>query len=602
MRIFGAENITKTYTDRVLLVGVTLNLNEGDKVGVVGINGTGKSTLLKIVAGIETANSGYIQRIPGVRISYLPQNPEFKNGGTVLEQVFSSNPQLRTAKEYEAKAILTRLGITDFDKQVSLLSGGQKKRVAIAAALVCPCELLILDEPTNHLDSEMVAWLEDFLSKFKGALLMVTHDRYFLDRVANRIVEVDHAHVYSYPGGYRKFLEHKSEREQHDLSAQRRRKSLMKKELAWIQQGPKARGTKSKFRIERFSQLVKEEQAKNPDKELTLASLASRLGKKIIEIQDVSKGYDGKTLISDFSYNLLRNDRIGIIGPNGCGKSTLLDMIAGLTEPDSGSIVRGETVKIGYFSQQIEEVDPDMRVIEYVREIGHTVQTSEGTITAGALLEKFLFPPAAQFAPISRLSGGERRRLTLMRVLMGAPNVLLLDEPTNDLDIETLSILEDFIEGFEGAVIAVSHDRYFLDKIAEHVFVFEDGGKLRMYNGGYTNYMEVHNAELAEKPKPKPKPKKAKPKPAQEAPPRLRFSYKEQREYQTIDEDIEKLNRELDEVRGELERNASDAAKVTELVEYIEELEAKLFEREERWLYLSEKAEQIEKDKKSRQQ
>lgn len=277
-------------------------------------------------------------------------------------------------------------------------------------------------------------------------------------------------------------------------------------------------------------------------------------------------------------------------------------MIAGLTEPDSGSIVRGETVKIGYFSQQIEEVDPDMRVIEYVREIGHTVQTSEGTITAGALLEKFLFPPAAQFAPISRLSGGERRRLTLMRVLMGAPNVLLLDEPTNDLDIETLSILEDFIEGFEGAVIAVSHDRYFLDKIAEHVFVFEDGGKLRMYNGGYTNYMEVHNAELAEKPKPKPKPKKAKPKPAQEAPPRLRFSYKEQREYQTIDEDIEKLNRELDEVRGELERNASDAAKVTELVEYIEELEAKLFEREERWLYLSEKAEQIEKDKKSRQQ
>lgn len=494
------------------------------------------------------------------------------------------------------------MGITDFDKQVSLLSGGQKKRVAIAAALVCPCELLILDEPTNHLDSEMVAWLEDFLSKFKGALLMVTHDRYFLDRVANRIVEVDHAHVYSYPGGYRKFLERKSEREQHDLSAQRRRKSLMKKELAWIQQGPKARGTKSKFRIERFSQLVKEEQAKNPDKELTLASLASRLGKKIIEIQDVSKGYDGKTLISDFSYNLLRNDRIGIIGPNGCGKSTLLDMIAGLTEPDSGSIVRGETVKIGYFSQQIEEVDPDMRVIEYVREIGHTVQTSEGTITAGALLEKFLFPPAAQFAPISRLSGGERRRLTLMRVLMGAPNVLLLDEPTNDLDIETLSILEDFIEGFEGAVIAVSHDRYFLDKIAEHVFVFEDGGKLRMYNGGYTNYMEVHNAELAEKPKPKPKPKKAKPKPAQEAPPRLRFSYKEQREYQTIDEDIEKLNRELDEVRGELERNASDAAKVTELVEYIEELEAKLFEREERWLYLSEKAEQIEKDKKSRQQ
>lgn len=602
MRIFGAENITKTYTDRVLLVGATLNLNEGDKVGVVGINGTGKSTLLKIVAGTETANSGYIQRIPGVRISYLPQNPEFKDGGTVLDQVFSSNPQLRNVKEYEAKAILTRLGITQFDKQVGLLSGGQKKRVAIAAALVCPCELLILDEPTNHLDSEMVAWLEGFLAKFKGAVLMVTHDRYFLDRVANRIVEVDHAHVYSYPGGYRKFLERKSEREQHDLSAQRRRKSLMKKELAWIQQGPKARGTKSKFRIERFSQLVKEEQAKNPGQELTLASLASRLGKKIIEIQDVSKGYDGKTLISDFSYNLLRNDRVGIIGPNGCGKSTLLDMIAGLTEPDSGSIVRGETVKIGYFSQQIEDVDPEMRVIEYVREIGHTVQTSEGTITAGALLEKFLFPPASQFAPISKLSGGERRRLALMRVLMGAPNVLLLDEPTNDLDIETLSILEDFIESFEGAVIAVSHDRYFLDKIADRVFVYEDGGKLRMYNGGYTDYMEVHNAELAQKPKPEPKPKKAKPKPAQEAQPQLRFSYKEQREYQTIDEDIEKLNRELNEAKSELEKNASDAAKVAELVEYMEELEAKLSEKEERWLYLSEKAEQIEKNKKSKQQ
>lgn len=602
MRIFGAENITKTYTDRVLLVGATLNLNEGDKVGVVGINGTGKSTLLKIVAGTETANSGYIQRIPGVRISYLPQNPEFKDGGTVLDQVFSSNPQLRNVKEYEAKAILTRLGITQFDKQVGLLSGGQKKRVAIAAALVCPCELLILDEPTNHLDSEMVAWLEGFLAKFKGAVLMVTHDRYFLDRVANRIVEVDHAHVYSYPGGYRKFLERKSEREQHDLSAQRRRKSLMKKELAWIQQGPKARGTKSKFRIERFSQLVKEEQAKNPGQELTLASLASRLGKKIIEIQDVSKGYDGKTLISNFSYNLLRNDRVGIIGPNGCGKSTLLDMIAGLTEPDSGSIVRGETVKIGYFSQQIEDVDPEMRVIEYVREIGHTVQTSEGTITAGALLEKFLFPPASQFAPISKLSGGERRRLALMRVLMGAPNVLLLDEPTNDLDIETLSILEDFIESFEGAVIAVSHDRYFLDKIADRVFVYEDGGKLRMYNGGYTDYMEVHNAELAQKPKPEPKPKKAKPKPAQEAQPQLRFSYKEQREYQTIDEDIEKLNRELNEAKSELEKNASDAAKVAELVEYMEELEAKLSEKEERWLYLSEKAEQIEKNKKSKQQ
>lgn len=587
--LLSAEAITKSYREGNLLDGVSLYLEEGDKAGIIGINGTGKSTLLKIIAGVEQPDSGSVVTASGVRIGYLPQNPNFAAGTTVLAQVFSGAASAaRQAKEYEAKSILTRLGITEFDRDVSTLSGGQKRCVAIASALVTPCELLVLDEPTNHLDSSMVAWLEDYLKKFKGSLLMVTHDRYFLDRVTNRIVEIDRGRLYAYQANYSRYLELKAEREQMEAGSERKRQSLLKKELAWMQQGPKARGTKSRFRIERFEQLSAQGGPKAGDK-LDLNSVSTRLGKKTVELQGVGKQFGGQWFVKDFDLLLPRGARVGIVGPNGCGKSTLLKLITGSLQPDTGSVVLGETVKLGYFSQECEEMDPSLRVIDYIRGIAENIRTPDGTLSASQMLEKFLFPPDLQWNTISRLSGGERRRLFLLRVLMDAPNILLLDEPTNDLDIQTLMILEEYLDGFEGAVVAVSHDRYFLDRVAESIYAFEPGGTLRQYPGGYSDYELLRTrqdparetkAKAAREPREKTR--------------RLKFSYKEQLEFERIDEEIAALEEELAETERQIEQQASDYTKLEELLARKEELTARLDEKTERWVYLNELAEQIE--------
>ena len=587
--LLSAEAITKSYREGNLLDGVSLYLEEGDKAGIIGINGTGKSTLLKIIAGLEQPDSGSVVTASGVRIGYLPQNPNFAAGTTVLAQVFSGAASAaRQAKEYEAKSILTRLGITEFDRDVSTLSGGQKRCVAIASALVTPCELLVLDEPTNHLDSSMVAWLEDYLKKFKGSLLMVTHDRYFLDRVTNRIVEIDRGRLYTYQANYSRYLELKAEREQMEAGSERKRQGLLKKELAWMQQGPKARGTKSRFRIERFEQLSAQGGPKAGDK-LDLNSVSTRLGKKTVELQGVGKQFGGQWFVKDFDLLLPRGARVGIVGPNGCGKSTLLKLITGSLQPDTGSVVLGETVKLGYFSQECEEMDPSLRVIDYIRGIAENIRTPDGTLSASQMLEKFLFPPDLQWNTISRLSGGERRRLFLLRVLMDAPNILLLDEPTNDLDIQTLMILEEYLDGFEGAVVAVSHDRYFLDRVAESIYAFESGGTLRQYPGGYSDYELLRTrqdparetkAKAAREPREKTR--------------RLKFSYKEQLEFEGIDGEIAALEEELAETERQIEQQASDYTKLEELLARKEELTARLDEKTERWVYLNELAEQIE--------
>lgn len=587
--LLSAEAITKSYREGNLLDGVSLYLEEGDKAGIIGINGTGKSTLLKIIAGVEQPDSGSVVTASGVRIGYLPQNPGFAAGTTVLAQVFSGAASAAwQAKEYEAKSILTRLGITEFDRDVSTLSGGQKRCVAIASALITPCELLVLDEPTNHLDSSMVAWLEDYLKRFKGSLLMVTHDRYFLDRVTNRIVEIDRGKLYTYQANYSRYLELKAEREQMEAGSERKRQSLLKKELAWMQQGPKARGTKSRFRIERFEQLSAQEGPKAADK-LDLNSVSTRLGKKTVELQGVGKQFGGQWFVKDFDLLLPRGARVGIVGPNGCGKSTLLKLITGSLQPDTGSVVLGETVKLGYFSQECEEMDPSLRVIDYIRGIAENIRTPDGTLSASQMLEKFLFPPDLQWNTISRLSGGERRRLFLLRVLMDAPNILLLDEPTNDLDIQTLRILEEYLDGFEGAVVTVSHDRYFLDRVVESIYAFEPGGTLRQYLGGYSDYERLR---VQEKPVGEAKSKAARE--PREKTRRLKFSYKEQLEFEGIDGEIAALEEELAETERQIEQQASDYTKLEELLARKEELTARLDEKTERWVYLNELAEQIE--------
>ena len=579
--LLSAEAITKSYREGNLLDGVSLYLEEGDKAGIIGINGTGKSTLLKIIAGVEQPDSGSVVTASGVRIGYLPQNPDFAAGTTVLAQVFSGAASAaRQAKEYEAKSILTRLGITEFDRDVSTLSGGQKRCVAIASALITPCELLVLDEPTNHLDSSMVAWLEDYLKRFKGSLLMVTHDRYFLDRVTNRIVEIDRGKLYTYQANYSRYLELKAEREQMEAGSERKRQSLLKKELAWMQQGPKARGTKSRFRTERFEQLSAQEGPKAADK-LDLNSVSTRLGKKTVELQGVGKQFGGQWFVKDFDLLLPRGARVGIVGPNGCGKSTLLKLITGSLQPDTGSVVLGETVKLGYFSQECEEMDPSLRVIDYIRGIAENIRTPDGTLSASQMLEKFLFPPDLQWNTISRLSGGERRRLFLLRVL--------LDEPTNDLDIQTLRILEEYLDGFEGAVVTVSHDRYFLDRVVESIYAFEPGGTLRQYLGGYSDYERLR---VQEKPVGEAKSKAARE--PREKTRRLKFSYKEQLEFEGIDGEIAALEEDLAETERQIEQQASDYTKLEELLARKEELTARLDEKTERWVYLNELAEQIE--------
>lgn len=613
MILLNATDISKSYTASPLLSNLSYAINEGDKIGLIGVNGTGKSTLLRITAGIEDADSGKIILTGGVRIGYLPQAPAYDPEKTVLEQAVSYlTRQTAQEGEYKCKSMLNQLGITDFEKKMSTLSGGERKRVAMAGIFTNECDILILDEPTNHIDSDTVEWLENYLKKFRGAIFMVTHDRYFLDRVTNVILELTGGRLYRHEGNYEVYLENRAAREEMALATERKRRTLYRRELEWMRRGAQARTTKAKGRIDRFHQLEESKLVVN-NAALEMKSVSSRLGKKIIELEHVSKAFDGVPVISDFSYTVLRNDRIGIIGENGSGKSTLLKLISGELQPDSGSVEIGETVKIGYFSQENEHMDKSRRVIEYICDIAHNVKTEDGYISASQMLERFLFPPHMHSIPVGRLSGGEQRRLYLLGILMGAPNVLLLDEPTNDLDIDTLCILEDYLDSFAGAVIAVSHDRHFIDRIAEKTFVYEGDGHIAEYPGGYSDWVERRAAGLAaEKNAGKSGGKTAASDGKQTdstsqtgrtdagRPKKLKFSYKEQREFEAIDEDIAALESAIEEVDGRIAEAGSDYCKLQELTAKRDELTAALDEKMERWVYLNDLAEKIEAQKSQR--
>lgn len=589
MNILNIEHISKTFGDKTIFDDVSLGVHQGDKIGVLGVNGTGKSTLLKIIAGQETADEGEVIFGRGIRTAFLPQNPEFPDGAKVLSYVTEGKHDPDGNEPVsEAKTILTKLGICDFDESVDHLSGGQKKRAALARTLVDPADVLILDEPTNHIDNDMALWLEDYLNRFKGVLIMVTHDRYFLDRVTNKIAEIDEGKLYTYDSNYSGFLALKTQREEMELATERKRQSLLRTELEWVKRGPQGRGTKQKARLDRYEQL-KNMEGPREVQNVEMDSVGTRLGKKTIELHRISKAYGEKELIKDFTYILLRDDRLGIIGPNGCGKSTLMKIITGRLAPDTGEVVTGDTVKIGYFAQENEDMEDGIRVIDYIRDVADYIQTPGGKISASQMLERFLFTPSMQYTPLSKLSGGEKRRLYLLKVLMDAPNVLVLDEPTNDLDIATLRILEDYLDSFQGIVLAVSHDRYFLDRIAGRIFAFEGGGEIKQYEGGYTDYLRA--GKPAEEPKPKEKTDK---KSWKQKDTRLKFSYKEQREYEIIDEDIERLEEKNISVGQQMEENASQYTRLAELTEEKSKLEEQLNEKMERWVYLNDLAEKIE--------
>lgn len=642
MSLITIEHLTKSYTERLLFDDTAFSINEGEKVGLIGINGTGKSTLLKIVAGLEEPDDGSVVRRRNLYIRYLPQIPVFTAGDTVLDAIVRDNasePHFSSREEIEASAknILTRLGIYDFDEKVEHLSGGQRKRVALTSVLLSTADLLILDEPTNHLDSEMADWLEDYLKKFRGALLMITHDRYFLDSVTNRIVELDKGKLYSYQTNYEGFVKLKAERIDIAVASERKRQSILKTELAWMQRGARARSTKQKAHIQRYEAL-RDMDAPEFDKEVEMESISSRLGRTTVEVKDLCKSYGNKVLLKDFTYIFLKNDRVGIIGPNGSGKSTLMKMIAGWVQPDSGSIEIGQTVKIGYFSQENEAMDESLKVIDYIRNVAEYVQTKDGSISASQMLERFLFPGSVQYTTISRLSGGEKRRLYLLRILMDAPNVLLLDEPTNDLDIRTLTILEDYLDSFQGIVITVSHDRYFLDRMVRRIFAFEGDGKVVQYEGGFTDYQAAYllkhpdllggsagrgkngaagdsygrgaagsvgaaggngaagsldqnavdadglNAAGAGK-------KSSQDGRAHQK--KLKFSYKEQREWDTIEDEIAGLEAEIEALDGQIAESATNYGKLNQLMTEKAEKEALLEEKMDRWMYLQELAEKI---------
>lgn len=595
MNILTASKVTKAYTDKVLFEEVDFSIDTREKVGVIGINGTGKSTFLKVLAGIEEIDSGEIVTGNHVVINYLPQNPEFPKDITIYEYVTGKNV---TSGEHwelegETKRILNVLGFQEYDKKVTHLSGGQKKKVALAAALLKPCDILILDEPTNHLNNAMVLWLETYLKGRKGALIMVTHDRYFLDRVCNKIVEIDGGKLYSYETNFQGFLELKSQREDMELATYKKNKNLLRTELEWIRRGAQARSTKQKARIERFEQLSAQNKMPQQTGSVEMNSVSSRLGKKTIEVNQISKGFDGKELFSDFSYIFLRDDRIGIVGDNGAGKSTLLKVIVGELQPDTGYVEMGPTVKIGYFSQENERLDMSMRVIDYIKESAEFVRTEEGLVSASKMLERFLFDSTLQYSKIEKLSGGEKRRLYLLKVLMEAPNVLILDEPTNDLDIQTLGILEEYLDAFDGIVITVSHDRYFLDKVVDRIFAFE-GGRLQQYEGGYSDYLEKSGGNVVEVTESKKSSKEA----AQAYKERkreqkLKFTYAEQKEYETIESDIEALEQKVSELDAAILKAATDFVKLNELSKEKEETEQTLEEKMERYVYLMELAEKI---------
>ena len=609
MNILNAEKISKTYGEKVLFDKVVLGVNKGDKIGVIGVNGTGKSTFLKIIAGIEEPDAGEIVSGRGVTVSYLAQAPQFNPGDTIVGYVIKDK---NNASEAEAKTILTKLGITDFDAAINTLSGGQRKRIALARTLVSPAEVLILDEPTNHLDSDMVIWLEEYIKKFKGELIMVTHDRYFLDNVTNRIVELDSGKLYGYDTNYSGFLELKTQREEMERATEAKRANILRRELEWIRRGCQARSTKQQARIDRYEDMKeasRQARASFENKALEMNSVSTRLGKKTIELSDICKSFGEKKVIDDFTYIFLRDDRIGIIGKNGCGKSTFMKIITGNLKPDSGSVEIGDTVRIGYFMQENEPLDEKMTVLEFVRSIGEYVTTATGKATASQMCEKFLFGPKSQWTPISKLSGGEKRRLYLLSVLMSAPNVLILDEPTNDLDIETLEILEDYLDGFAGIVIVVSHDRYFLDRTVDRIFSFEGGGRLKQYEGGFSDYYEkkqtengiasdgatqsVKEAVSGDTTSAKPK------KYYKERENKLKFTYAEQKEYDTIDDDIASLESKIEELDGEIAGAATQYSRLNELMQEKADVEAQLEHMMDRWVYLNDLAEKIEAQKQN---
>lgn len=601
MNLLTAEGITHSYHDRRLFSGLSFHLNEGEKVGLIGINGTGKSTLLKIIAGMLVPDEGTVIRGNQLTLSYLPQSPEFTDTDTVLSAALAGLTDNGIwEREPDAKNMLTRLGITEFTKPIQQLSGGQRKRVALVRTLLTDADILILDEPTNHLDSAMAEWLENRLKNYRGALVMITHDRYFLDSVVTRIVELEQGKLYSYADSYLGYLALKSERKEMEAATERKRQSLLKTEIQWMMRGARARSTKQKAHIARYEAL-RDVTPPKTEENVQMTSVASRLGRTTIELNGICKSYDDRTLIRDFSYIFLKNDRIGIIGPNGCGKSTLMKLINGLETPDSGTITIGQTVKIGYFSQENEFLDPSLKLIEYVREGAEVIHTPTGTISASQMLERFLFPSNMHYALIEKLSGGEKRRLYLLRILMEAPNVLFLDEPTNDLDIETLTILEDYLDHFAGIVVTVSHDRYFLDRVVRRIFAFEENGTITQYEGGYTDYLKKSGDKLSEMSTISDKKESSRNPDSssrdtwkKNAPKKIKFSYKEQREYETIEEDIQNLEEKIASLEKEMEESASNYSRLTELNEEKENAEMALLEKMERWEYLEDLAARIE--------
>ena len=619
MNLLTAEQLTKAYGERKIFDEADFSIQEGEKIGIIGVNGTGKSTLLKILAGQEECDDGQITMGNNLKIAYLPQTPVFKQGDTVLEAALKGNVSAsaddRWTREAEAKAMLNELDLTDFDQPVEQLSGGQRKRAALVRVLMSEGDILILDEPTNHLDHEMSQWLENYLLKFRGAIVLVTHDRYFLDRVVTRIVEIDHGKFYSYPGSYSRFVELKAERQNMEIATERKRQSILRTELQWLMRGARARSTKQKAHIQRIEQMQEIQAPDVAEQKVEMSSVASRLGRKTIEAEHISKSYDGKVLFDDFSYIFLKGDRIGIVGRNGCGKSTLLKVLTGNLPPDSGSVDFGSTVKIAYFSQENEALDERLKAIEYVREGAEYIRTKEGVVTASAMLERFLFDGEKQWTQISRLSGGEKRRLYLLRLLMEAPNVLILDEPTNDLDIRTLTVLEDYLDEFEGIVITVSHDRYFLDRVVRRIFAFEGGGQVRQYEGGYSDYdavrtregrnpedsdsvdgknsrtgavdgidqAETGNSEAASKRPPREK--------------KLKLSYKEEREAAVIDDEIAALEEKIQDLEEQISSNASNFVKLNELMAQKAQAEEALEQKMDRWVYLNDLMEQIARER-----
>ncbi len=620
MNILSMDNITKSYGGRLLFDSTSFYLQEGEKVGVIGINGTGKSTLLKMMAGLEEPDQGTVTMANHVICSYLPQHPVFEETDTVLKAVLrkcdESDLQRNHVeeKEVQAKTMLTRLGVTDFDALCKTLSGGQRKRLALVAALLAPSDILILDEPTNHLDNEMAAYLEEQLKKRTGAVVMVTHDRYFLDSVSSRIIEIDKGNIYSYQANYSGYLELKAGREEAALASERKRQSILKKELEWVKRGARARTTKQKARLERFEEL---KNAAGPiaDAKVEIGSAASRLGKTTVEISHISKHYDDKVLIDDFSYIFLKNDRIGFIGPNGCGKTTLMKMITGIVEPDSGEIIIGQTVKIGYYAQEIGEAEmpSGQRVIDYIKDVAEYVMTPEGSITASQMLERFLFEGKEQYGLLGKLSGGEKRRLNLLKVLMGAPNVLILDEPTNDLDIATLTVLEDYLDSFQGIVITVSHDRYFLDRIVRRIFAFEEEGKIAQYEGGYTDWQMRMLQKEPDESTPFASAKGKVPAAAgtsadlastkknswKQPDTRLKFSFKEQKDYEVIEDEIADLEEKIENLEDEMNKAATDFVKLNELTKEKELMQRQLEEKMDRWMYLEELKARIDEQGKA---